>query len=136
MSKPTISDGTFDPVKKLKGYDNRKSQLYQFSTKFDHNNRTFTYVLGQFLCKDRTITTYLAIFDFLKSLYEQHFPDGDPFYIKQFHSDYENAFISAALTSFPGTQLCLCVFHFSHSVLRHLSEIMPRPTTNALLSEV
>ena len=133
---PVVADGTFEAIKKLQGFDDRSAQLYQLSVKFNVGNRCFIYVVGQFLMKNRRKSTYDAMFDFIKELYAQTYPDNDALIIMDFHADYEQAFVNSVHAAFPGATVHLCVFHYSQSIHRHLAKIMARPTDNPILAQV
>lgn len=117
-SKAIMCDGTFSACSKLENYDATTCQLYQYVCKFEIGDRVFSYCIAQFLMADRKKATYLKVFDFLERLWNTHYPDRDPFFIRHLHCDYEKAFCSAVLEKFPGCQLVLCSFHYSQTQFR------------------
>ena len=129
-------DGTFDAVARLNFGPSGSAQLYNFVIKWEVGNRTFTYVVAQFLMKYRTREIYIQILEFLKELFTQFFPEDPPFNPPAFHSDYEAAFVSAVSHCFPTSVLQFCSFHWSQTMHRRLSIVRSKPTEDPILSEI
>ena len=111
----TVSmDGTFDDSSALKVKKKKIwSQLY-IITKLhtnDKGDRNFAEPVGFALMKKREAEDYANLFQFLKKMFKQQFPNYGDFLPRKVKTDFEAAAIRALVDEFPDIKLDLCSFH-------------------------
>ena len=111
----TVSmDGTFDDSSALKVKKKKIwSQLY-IITKLhtnDKGDRNFAEPVGFALMKKREAEDYRNLFQFLKKMFKQQFPNYGDFLPRKVKTDFEAAAIRALVDEFPDIKLDLCSFH-------------------------